>query len=420
MVKSESSTVIYSISDITAEIRSLLEGVYSGICIEGEVTNLANPSSGHIYFSLKDARATIRCVMYRSVAIRQRFELRAGMQIIAFGRVSVYDVKGEYQFLAESIRQRGVGEVDLALQKLKLELQSLGYFAPDRKRDLPRYPKSIALVTSPSGAAVRDMLEILNKRWPATEVYITPVRVQGDGAAQEIAQSIRWLNYLAVEKILTADVIIIGRGGGSKEDLWAFNERVVADAIFSSVIPIISAVGHEIDVTIADMVADFRALTPSQAVTVLTPDREVLFRQLLTLRDRLHDSVRSKILFMRGKLEGIASQRSIREPIEGIRRLEQKLDDLAIRMKRAIQTNIEKKKAIAKGMLDQLESLGPTQVLKRGYSLVHLHSTGELVRSTEQVNPGELLEIRVNDGKVITRVEKIDALGSPFVDSEGI
>ena len=269
-------TKVLSVSEITSGIKTSLEEKYPSVWVAGEVSNISRPNSGHIYLTLKDATSQLGSVIYRGVSLRLKFEPRDGMEVLARGRISVYAPRGNYQLIIEELQPKGIGALELALRQLKEKLLVKGYFEPNRKKSLPRFPRSVALVTSPTGAAVRDMLEIFTKRWPMANLTVCPVRVQGEGSAQEIAAMIRMLNRLQQEGRIQLDAIICGRGGGSLEDLWAFNEEIVADAIFASQIPILSAVGHEIDVTIADLVADYRALTPSQAVTALTPDREEL------------------------------------------------------------------------------------------------------------------------------------------------
>src|SRR5262245_44048327 len=276
---------VRSVSDLTQGVKALLEDGFASVWVAGEVSNLARPGSGHLYFSLKDAQATMRAVVWRGVALRLRFDPRDGLEVIVRGRLTVYPPRGDYQLVIEELHPRGVGAQELALRELKERLFRLGYFDPQRKKPLPRVPRRLALVTSPTGAAVRDMLEILARRWPAAEVWVVPVRVQGEGAAEEIAAAIWLLNRLRERP----EVMVLGRGGGSAEDRWAFNEETVARAIHESRIPVVSAVGHEIDLTVADLVADRRALTPSEAAELVVPSREELLEGLRGVEGRLRE-----------------------------------------------------------------------------------------------------------------------------------
>src|SRR5262245_54917644 len=271
---------VLSVSALTQEIKGLLEDGFSSVWVTGEVSNVSRPPSGHLYLTLKDPQAQLPAVIYRGIALRLKFDLRNGQEVIVRGGLSVYPPHGKYQFVIEELQPKGIGALELAFRQLKERLFRLGYFAPERKKPLPRFPRRLALVTSPTGAAVRDMLGILSQRWAAVEIWVCPVRVQGDGAAEEVATAIGRLNQLAQAGVLPVDVMIVGRGGGSTEDLWAFNEECVARAIYLSAIPVVSAVGHEVDLTIADLVADCRALTPTEAATRVVPDLEEMLQYL--------------------------------------------------------------------------------------------------------------------------------------------
>ena len=259
---------VLSVSELTRQIKEVIEGGFPSVWVAGEVSNLSRPQSGHVYLTLKDSGATLKAVVYRGIALRMKFDLRDGLEVIARGRLSLYMPQGNYQLTVEELQPRGIGALELAFQQLREKLFTKGYFDPKRKRPLPRYPRRIVLVTSPTGAAVRDMVEILSRRWPVAELWVCPVPVQGEGAGLKIAEVIGRLN-----RVPGIDVLIVGRGGGSLEDLWAFNEECVARAIFTSQIPVVSAVGHETDVTIADLVADVRAATPSEAAERVAPNR---------------------------------------------------------------------------------------------------------------------------------------------------
>jgi exodeoxyribonuclease VII large subunit len=399
-------TEILTVSALTAQIRSLLEGEFGSVWVSGEISNLVRANSGHIYLSLKDERACLRSVLYRGIGLRLRFDPRDGMQVIARGRISVYEPRGEYQFAIEEIQPKGIGALELALQQLREKLQARGYFDSRRKKPLPPFPRTIALVTSPTGAAVRDMLELLARRWPVARVIVVPVRVQGDGAAGEIASAIRAVNCFHAEGLLQIDAMIVGRGGGSLEDLWAFNEEVVADAIFVSGIPVVSAVGHEIDVTISDLVADHRALTPSHAVTDLTPDREALLSGLGETGDRLRARMSRKVERARERLGAIDDRRAFRSPLDRVRDLEKQLDDRDERLRRSAVISIERARSKLAAVAGRLESLSPLNVLSRGYSLTRT-ADGYVVLDAAAVRPGETIRTRLAHGELICRVESV-------------
>jgi exodeoxyribonuclease VII large subunit len=397
--------VILSVSALTQRVRSTLEGAFSSVWVSGEISNISRPSSGHVYISLKDEKACLRAVIYRAIGIRLRFDLLEGMQVIARGRISMYEPKGECQLAVEEIHPKGIGALELALQQLREKLDRKGYFDRRRKKRLPAYPRTIALVTSPSGAAVRDMLELLGRRWPVATIVVAPVRVQGDGAATEIAAALHLLNRLHGDGHLCLDVLIVGRGGGSLEDLWAFNEEAVADAIFASRIPVISAVGHEIDVTIADLVADHRALTPSHAITDLTPDRAALVAGLFELETRLKDRIVCRLEQTRQRLDSLADRRAFRSPLDRIRDREKRLDELDGRLGRSAGVPVERARQRVAAVAGRLESLSPLSVLARGYSLTRTPE-GQVVRDATAVRPGDLLLTRLARGELATRVEE--------------
>jgi exodeoxyribonuclease VII large subunit len=398
---------ILSISALTAQLKGLLEDHYSSVWVEGEISNLARPNSGHLYLTLKDANSQLRSVIYRGIALRLKFEPKDGMEVIARGRITIYQPRGEYQLLIEELEPKGIGALELAFRQLKEKLFLRGYFDPSRKKRLPSFPKQIALVTSPTGAAIRDMLEMLNSRWPMTDVLVCPVRVQGETAAQEIASMIRFLNRCQQEGSLKLDALIVGRGGGSLEDLWAFNEEVVADAIFASDIPVISAVGHEIDLTISDLVADYRALTPTQAASAITPDQKEITQGLSDLAKRLQEALSRQIEFARQKLEHFASHRAFQMPLERIRDQERKLDDLSDRFKRAITLRFERAKDRLVATASQLENLSPLNILSRGYTLTFEEKSYTLLRKVNEVQLGARIVTQLASGTIVSRIEEI-------------
>jgi len=342
--------------------------------------------------------------MFRGFNLRLRFDPRDGLEVLARGRLSVYEPRGDYQLLVEELQPKGVGAADLALRQLKEKLLARGYFDPERKKRLPRFPKRVALIASPTGAAVRDMIELFAQRWPAAEVVVRPSRVQGEGAAAEVADAVRLLNRLHATGVLPIDAIVIGRGGGSAEDLWAFNEEVVAEAVFASKLAVVSAVGHEIDVTVVDLVADHRAETPTAAVVALTPHRRELLAGLPELRDRLGEAVSHRLELARQQLDQLTDRWPFRRPLERIRTREQGLDELAGRLRRAVKVRLSRAAEKLAALAGQLETLSPLNVLQRGYSLTH-NDDGRLVRSAAGVRPGDRLVSRVADGEVVSRVE---------------
>jgi exodeoxyribonuclease VII large subunit len=394
---------VCTVSEVTQAVKSLLEEGFASVWVEGEISNVARPSSGHVYLCLKDASCQLRAVIYRGVALRLKFDPRDGQDVIVRGRLSVYAVRGDYQLVIEELHPKGIGALELALRQLKEKLFRLGYFDPRRKKPLPRLPRRVALVTSPTGAAVRDMLEILGRRWPATEVLVCPVRVQGDGAATEIAAAVRLLNRLRC-----VDVMILGRGGGTIEDLWAFNEENVARAIFESRIPVVSAVGHEIDVTIADLVADRRALTPSEAAELVVPHREELLESLIRLDGRLRELLAGRLEQAWQRWRDLAQRRAFRLPLDRVREQERRLDEWQQRLDRAARQRLTRARQSVEATAARLETLSPLNVLARGYSLTRTERDAHLVRNPTQVQPGDRLVTLVQHGRITSRVEVIE------------
>lgn len=392
---------VLSVSELTGVVKDLMEEAFPNVWVEGEVSNCKRHSSGHIYLTLKDADSQLRTVIWRSAAMRVRFDLKDGLKVIAQGRLSVYAPRGDYQLMVERIQPAGMGALELALLQLKEKLQKLGYFARERKKSLPAFPRCLALVTSPTGAAIRDMLEILGRRWPAVEVLVCPVKVQGEGAAEEIADAIYMVNGLAC-----VDVMIVGRGGGSMEDLCAFNEEIVAHAIFRSRIPVVSAVGHEVDVTIADLVADRRALTPSEAAELVVPSCEEHWERFSYLNGRLKELLSGRLHLGRRRLDELAGRRVFRLPLDRVHDEERKLDDWSERLQRATQQRIQRGRDRLGSLAARLESLSPLNVLGRGYSLTRKEADGVVVRNPDQVRVGDRLVTHVQGGRIWSKVEE--------------
>ena len=397
---------VLTVGELTRAIRQQLEETFVNVWVEGEVSNLARPNSGHQYFTLKDDTAPLDAVLYRGVGLRLKFDLVDGMRVVARGRLSVYEPKGKYQFAIEEIQPKGIGPLELAFRQLKEKLSVKGYFEPRRKKPLPRIPRRLVLVTSPTGSAVRDMLEILARRWPAVEIWVCPVRVQGEGSVQEIVAALAALNRLPPADGLPIDLLILGRGGGSLEDLWTFNEEVVAEAIAASRIPIVTGIGHEDDLTIADMVADKRYLTPSDAATRSVPDRAEVLAWLEGLEEKLRDRLRTRLDAAKTKLDELAARRCFRQPLDRLRDEERRLDEWSARLARNVRQRLEQSHQRLEGLAARLESLSPLNVLARGYSLTRKENEQSVLRSAEQVRTGDRLVTQLSQGRVVSRVEE--------------
>ena len=394
---------IYEVSQINEYLKLRFEDdeFLSALFLRGEISNYKLYPSGHHYFSLKDASGAIRCVMFKGNAFRLRFRPENGMRVIAFGRISVFPRDGVYQLYCQDMMPDGVGDLHVAFEQLKAKLQGKGLFAAERKKPLPRFPHSIAIVTSSAGAALRDMLRILRKRYPLTEVKLLPVRVQGEEAPAEIAAAIRYANEYRV-----ADLIITGRGGGSMEDLWAFNDERVAYAIAESRIPVISAVGHEPDVTISDFVADLRAATPSNAAELAVPDQLEL-RQSLAAKGALLLTLMKKRLHQeRQKVASLAASRSLKSPGNYLADRRMLLDYTHRRLSAASLSLLNRRRERFVALTSKLDAMSPLKVLSRGYSIA-LDDNGAPVRTVKALVPGDRLTLRLSDGAAITRVEEI-------------
>jgi exodeoxyribonuclease VII large subunit len=401
---------VLTIGELTRAIKGKLEESYASVWVEGEVSNLSRPSSGHVYLTLKDDEASLKAVLYRGIAFRMKFDLRDGMRVIARGRLSVFVPRGEYQLLIEEVQPKGIGPLELAFRQLKEKLSLKGYFEPGRKKKLPRIPRRVVLVTSPTGSAVRDMLEILSRRWPAAEAVVCPVRVQGEGAALEIAAALGLLNRVGGPgSALPFDVLIVGRGGGSLEDLWPFNEECVAHAIYTSRIPVVSGVGHEDDLTIADMVADCRALTPSEAAERVVPHRAEVLKWLDGLEGRFRAMLLRRLEVARNRLDDLAGRACFRRPLERLREEERRLDDWGERLGRGVRRRLEEAARLLEAQAARLEGLSPLNVLARGYSLTRREEDATVVRGPEQVRPGERIVTQVRRGRIVSRVEAVEA-----------
>jgi len=374
--------------------------VLSSLLVRGEISNYKMYPSGHHYFTLKDGEGALRCVMFRGDAASLRFRPENGMQVIGAGRVTVFPRDGQYQMYCVRLTPEGAGDLYLAFEQMKERLLKEGLFEHSHKKAIPQFPKTIALVTSPAGAAVRDMLRILGARWPMAAVRVLPVRVQGEGAAEEIASAIRWANWKGV-----ADLIITGRGGGSMEDLWAFNEEMVARAIFDSEIPVISAVGHEPDVTIADFAADLRAATPSNAAELAVPDQNEIYGVLLREKSRLEGGMRYRLAQYRQALNRLAESRTMTEPAAYFQNKRLLLDYQSRRLVHGLDRSVSAQRERLAGLAASLDAMSPLKVLGRGYAIAQ-REDGRVLSSVTGAKPGDRFSLRLSDGNLDCRVEE--------------
>ncbi len=386
---------------VSQYIKSLMDRdrLLSNVMVGGELSNYKKYPSGHHYFSLKDSEGAIRCVIFRGDVGGIQFQPQNGMKVIATGRVTVFPRDGQYQLYCTRLVLDGVGDLHVAFEQCKEKLYKQGYFDPNHKQPLPRYPKKIALITSPAGAAVRDMIRVLGARFPLAEVCVLPVHVQGEGAAQEIAAAIGWANYYQV-----ADLIIAGRGGGSMEDLWAFNEEILAAAIYQSNIPIISAVGHEPDVTIADFVADLRAATPSNGAELAVPDWRELQSWLSGAESYMLRQLTNQLERHKTALTRLENSRVMTNPQSYFGDKRMLLDFQQNRLTQGLSNSMNQQKHRLGNLAGKLDALSPLKVLGRGYAIPRLPD-GQVLASTKQASPGDKFNLTVSDGEISCRVE---------------
>ncbi len=443
---------VLTVSEVTERIKIVLEDTFVDLWVEGEISNLRTPSSGHTYLTLKDEQSQIRAVLFKMQRRYLRFGPKDGMLVIARGRLSLYEPRGEYQLVIDYMEPKGIGALQIAFEQLKAQLAQAGLFDPARKRPLPMLPRCIGIVTSPTGAVIRDMLQILRRRFANLHVCIYPVRVQGDGAAKEIARAIEALNGSP-----GIEVIIVARGGGSLEDLWAFNEESVARAIYQSRMPVISAVGHEIDFTIADFVADVRAPTPSAAAELVIPHKAEFHAEVQSLAQRLEHTMHHQLEALRARLEACQQRRVLKDPWAPLRAMEQRLDELSARLERSMRTRlrlwqdavnagetaiahlsprkligmwrarlvaldqrltaapagrVRRGREAVEGLTATLQALSPLAVLARGYSICQNLSDGQVIREAQTVAPGTQVDIRLWRGHLQCTVEAVTTKGS--------
>mgnify|MGYP004643550757 FL=1 len=398
---SESITV----SELNQIIKSLVDGepLLNRVCVRGELSNYKIYPSGHHYFTLKDAESSLRCVMFKSSASKLRFRPESGMGVTAFGRISVFPRDGAYQLYCSDLIPEGTGDLQIAYEQLKAKLAAEGLFDPRHKKPLPQYPKKIAIITSSAGAAVHDMIRILGRRWPMTKVILLPVRVQGVEAPPEIVGAIRYANRHKV-----ADLIITGRGGGSIEDLWAFNDERVARAIYESELPVISAVGHEPDVTISDYVADVRASTPSNAAEIAVPDEADIRELLANMSIRQTQAMRKSITRLSTRLDDFKGRRVLKDPMAYVDTKRSELDHVQDRLVAAAEKLCSANRHKFVALASALDAMSPLKVLSRGYAIAS-DAEGKLVKSVGDVAGGDVLSLSVSDGTIKCTVEESEA-----------
>ena len=439
---------ILTVTQLNRATSQLLGEHFLSVLVEGEISNLSTPSSGHLYFSLKDANAQVRCAMFKTQQRRLAFKPENGKQVVVKAQVSLYEPRGDFQLIVEHIEEAGDGALRRAFEALKLKLSEEGLFDTANKRSLPALPKTIGVITSPTGAAIRDILTVLRRRFSAIPVIIYPVAVQGDNAKYEIARAIALAN-----EHKQCDVIILGRGGGSLEDLWAFNEEMVARAIFASAIPIISAVGHETDVTIADFVADLRAATPSAAAEHATPDQQEWLSRFVQLEARLQQQLQRKLSQKQQSLAWLTKRLQQQHPGQKLARNAQRMDELELRLNQAMQTILRHNKSLVEAKIanlwqhspavtinnykqkqdylsrrlitvirhklegfnqrllnysQTLHAVSPLATLNRGYALVIQQPSGQIIRSTKQLRQGDMVETRLAEGRFTSQIKDIE------------
>lgn len=386
---------VYSVSQVTGYIKSLfdVDFLLQDLWVEGEVSNYIQSTAGHVYFTLKDAQSQLRCVLWRAQVARLEYLPTNGNAVLVHGRASVYETQGSYQLYVDQIRPMGTGALFLQFEALKAKLEKEGLFAAERKRSLPRFPQRLGVVTSPRGAAIRDILQILGRRYPLAEVILAPTLVQGEEAPPQIVAAIQALNAHT-----DVDAIIVARGGGSLEELWAFNDERVARAIFASRVPVISGIGHETDVTIADLVADVRASTPSAAAEMAAPDQNALRAQTRQWRDSLAQGMDQVIHSKRGEIEHAATLLRRFSPRAILDRRRQELDEREQRMATQQKHHLQLLRQRLSGLDRRLQALSPQATLERGYAIVSRRRDRMVVTRTDQVQPGDRIDVRVSDG----------------------
>lgn len=395
-----------SVSVLTDAIKHTLNQKFGRVFVQGEISGISRARSGHIYLTLKDEFAQINAVVWRTTAAQLKFEIEDGQKVVCGGYVDVYPQRGTYQLTIQQLQPVGIGELELAFRQLHAKLQSEGLFEEGHKQKLPRYPKRVAVITSPNGAAIRDFLQVLHRRWQGIEVTVLPVKVQGPGSSDEIAAAIESISKLERRP----DVIVVTRGGGSKEDLWSFSEEKVCRAIHACSVPVISAVGHEVDVSLSDLVADVRALTPSEAAERLVPEKAKVIQQLANVRQRMTRALRERLTSANTELEQIAARPVFARPMVLVERNAERVAGLQQRLQLAMKRKTELSMGEVGALAGRLDAINPLAVLARGYSLTS-KADGQsrvLVTESQALEVGDEIETRLSQGKVTSRVTRID------------
>ncbi len=396
------SAIVYKVSELTFLIKDMLEKEYPSVWVEGEISNLVRAASGHLYFSIKDEKAQLNSVMFRGDNSRLDFELEDGMKVLASGRVSVYPPSGRYQLIVSEIKPLGLGLLYLEFEKLKGRLAGEGLFDDSRKKALPEFPRVIGVVTSPKGAAVRDIISIIGRRYPLAEIVLYPVRVQGEGASTEIAGAIETMNRWG-----KPDLLIVGRGGGSLEDLWAFNEEVVARAIVNSQLPVVSAVGHEIDFTISDFVADLRAPTPSAAAELVVPDIRRLLSTLTAISDKMRRELTMVLERIVKRFEFLSSHHGLKRVPSMLEGAMQAIDQNQMTMRRNMVYLLSRMAGKLEELCGKLDILSPIATMGRGYSLTYKLPEGIIVRDAGTLRRGDKIRVRLHRGEIKSEVMEV-------------
>lgn len=391
-----------SVTEFSNRVKRCLEPQFSNVAVTGELSNYRGPHhSGHVYCNLKDSGAQVRLIIWRGTFERLKFKLSDGLEVTIVGKLDVYARRGEYSLVATSVQPKGVGGLQLAFQQMYERLEQEGLFDPGHKKPLPEYPQRIAVITSPTGAAIHDIITTAQRRNRLVEILVYPAKVQGEGAAEQVARAIRRLN--ALNASLGIDAMIVGRGGGSLEDLWAFNEEAVARAIYDSEIPVVSAVGHEVDTTIADLVADYRAPTPTAAAEILVPELAGMVELVTEYQLKLGRGLRHTLELWRGRLETMRERLAGLGPLNQLRREQQRLDYLLEGLKWSMHHRLKDRKEKLNALGAHLEALSPLKVLERGYSITR-NAQGKVIKKASEVSEGETITSKVADGEIISKV----------------
>jgi exodeoxyribonuclease VII large subunit len=399
--ETSSERKIYTVSQLNRQSRLLLESRFAAVWVEGEISNFKHHSSGHIYLTLKDESAQVSAAFFSQYQRGLRFELKDGLKVLAFCRISIYEARGQYQLYIERVEPQGVGALQLAFQQLKERLEKEGLFREERKRPIPKFPKTVGVITSPTGAAIHDILNVVNRRFCGTNILLYPVKVQGEGSAQEIAAAIEAMNKQA-----EAEVLIVGRGGGSLEDLWAFNEEPVVRAVFGSRTPVISAVGHETDWTLCDLAADLRAPTPSAAAELVVSSRLELEERLYDRKERLDSAIRGMFERCRERLSDLASSAAFRQPRYLLDQFTGRVDELGRQMEGRLTGLVDSKGQVFQGVMGRLNALNPLAILERGYS-VSFNEKNDILKDVRQISAGDVMRTRLHKGSLISKVTAI-------------